>query len=358
MEAYITMSMQTSRGCPFDCEFCDVVRLLGRKPRYKSADRVISELEYLDSLGWRGDIFVTDDNFIGSKKHAKRLLGELIPWMETHGKPFGFWTQTSLNLGRDQEIMDRMTLANFHTVIVGIESPDEEVLKLAGKLQNVRDPLEEMLTNICASGLSIVGSFIIGFDGEEKGVDDRIMALVEKTHLPAAMLNLLQAGPNTRLWDRLQRENRLLEARTSGQSVGGSGLNFVPTRPETEIIDEYVSLTQRMYEPSGFMRRAYRYYLTMRPTRRALAREQGRKPVNATPKRKLSLGRSLRDLNALITILWRRGVVAPYRMQFWKQLIGICRHNPSRIKAYFLSLGMGENLFPLREMVRKSSQAS
>ncbi len=355
-QSYVTLSIQTSRGCPFDCEFCDIVNLYGRRPRYKNPDQVMAELEAIFSLGWRGDVLISDDNFIGNRKHARAILDRLTPWMESHGKPFGFWTQTSVDLGRNKDLIDRMTAANFSTVFVGIESPDDNVLKLNRKFQNVRNPLEEALHAICANGLSVVGSFIIGFDGETKGVDDRIMDLVERTNMHGVMLNLLQAPPNTALWDRLKRENRLLDGRTDGQSTGGSRLNFIPSRPESEIIQEYVNLTERLYEPSSYLTRAYNYYLTMRPTRKALALKAGMEPPKEPPKAKRPLWRKLKEFRGFLILLWRNGIAASHRRQFWRQLVGIYRKNPSRIKGYVLAVGLGENLFALRRIVRKRAE--
>ncbi|MFC1836348.1 B12-binding domain-containing radical SAM protein [Thermodesulfobacteriota bacterium] len=353
MDAYIDMSIQTSRGCPFECEFCDIINLYGRSPRYKSPEQVIAELECLNSLGWRGEVFICDDNFIGSKKHARGILAKLTPWLEANGKPFAFMTQTSLNLGHDPELIDRITEANFGNVFIGIESPDDEVLKLTHKYQNTKNPLEEAIHNICANGLTVVGSFVLGFDGEIKGVDQRIIALVEKTNMPAPMINLLQAAPNTALWDRLISENRLLSERTNGQTTGGNRLNFVPSRPESEIIQEYVSLTETLYEPSAFMKRAYNYYLTMRPTRAALGSKAGKAPNKMPPRAKVPTRFKLRQTMGFMAIVWRRGIVSPHRYQWWKQLLGIYRKNPSRMMGYLMALGFGENLIHMREMIRK-----
>ncbi len=145
---YAGVTIQTSRGCPFDCEFCDVVALYGRKHRYKTPDQVIKELEAVYNLGWRHELFISDDNFIGSKKHARAILEKLIQWMQENDEPFNFITQISVNLGQDQEMIDMMTEANFSYVIAGIESPDTDVLARAGKHQNIRYPLAESIKNI------------------------------------------------------------------------------------------------------------------------------------------------------------------------------------------------------------------
>ncbi len=354
MSAYNSMPVQTSRGCPFDCEFCDIIRLYGRKPRYKKPDKVIAELQTIYDLGWAGGVFICDDNFIGNKSHAKAILRKLTPWMEARGEPFGFWTQTSINLGQDLEMMDLMTEANFGHVFIGIESPDENVLTLNRKLQNISTPMVQSLHAINSNGLSVMGSLILGFDAEEKGVNDRICAFIESTNLPAVMVNTLQAAPNTRLFDRLQQENRLRMETSDG--VGSKGvLNFVPTRPETEIMAEWADTIQRLYEPSAYFRRAYNYYLTMRPTRKALAGSRGEKsPKPAKPIARA--GRKVikdRRMRPALKLIWRQGVVSPHRSQFWRQLVGIMRKNPSRLATYVLALGLGENLFQIRKDVRR-----
>ncbi|MBI4643900.1 MAG: radical SAM protein, partial [Deltaproteobacteria bacterium] len=229
-EDYTVMSIQTSRGCPYDCEFCDVVHLYGRKPRYKKPEQVLEELAALYDLGWRQEIFISDDNFIGNRQHALAILDRLIPWMKSHGEPYGFWTQASVNLGQDQEMMDRMTAANFSFVFVGVESTDAVALGLSRKYHNLRNPLAESLENLNKNGLSVVASSIIGFDGAEKGAGVRICDFVEELNIPMVMVNLLQAVPQTSLWRRLQEEGRLLEGSTASD-ISSRGMNFIPTRP-------------------------------------------------------------------------------------------------------------------------------
>ncbi|MCA1959253.1 MAG: B12-binding domain-containing radical SAM protein, partial [Desulfomonile sp.] len=206
---YASMSVQTSRGCPHDCEFCDIVNLYGRKPRYKTPEQTIAELEALYRLGWRSEVFISDDNFVGSRAHALALLRQLIPWMKSHGEPFVFWTQASINLGRDLEMIDLMTEANFNTVFIGIESPDEEALSITGKHQNIRHSMLDSLDAINRNGLTVMASFVMGLDGERKGLDKRIISFVETSRVPAVLVNTLCAVPNTRLWNRLIEEKRL-----------------------------------------------------------------------------------------------------------------------------------------------------
>ncbi|MFI5329996.1 MAG: B12-binding domain-containing radical SAM protein, partial [Desulfobaccales bacterium] len=200
LEDYNILGIQTSRGCPFDCEFCDVVNLFGRLPRYKSPQQVIAELETLYRLGWRGGVFICDDNFIGNKDRARAILGQLTPWMKEHHDPFGFWTQASVNLGQNTEMIDLLTAANFGTIFLGVETPDEELLKLNRKYQNLSSPAAKSLTTITANGLTPMASFVIGFDHEKPGAGERICQFVEENHLPLVMLNTLFILPNTSLW--------------------------------------------------------------------------------------------------------------------------------------------------------------
>jgi radical SAM superfamily enzyme YgiQ (UPF0313 family) len=344
---YISMCIQTSRGCPFDCEFCDVVSLYGRKPRYKDPDQVLAELECLYDLGWRREVFIADDNFIGDKKHARAILEKLIPWMKSRGEPFGFWTQASINLGQDPGLVDLLTAANFNYVIVGVETPDPKLLAATRKKQNIQNPLDQSVTNIMNNGLGVMASFIIGLDGEEKGAVDRICDFVERNHIPIVTLNTLQVFPNTALWQRLQQEGRLLEEMTTGDMEGGR-LNYLPTRPEAEILEEYARGIKYLCEPSIFLDRAYRHILAMRPTRRALGlekeedhRQEGK---NDLPGKKFELW----QLTSTLQFFWRQGVRADTRGQFWRQLLEVYRRNPSRLRKYLLLCVVGENMFARR----------
>lgn len=349
---YITLSVQTSRGCPFDCEFCDIVNLYGRKPRYKSAEQLINELEVIRRLGWRREIFITDDNFIGNKGHARNLLRKLTPWMKAHGEPFSFWTQTSVDLGQDLELIDLMTEANFNTVFIGIESPDEDVLASNRKFQNIRNPLLESLGNINANGLSMVASFVIGFDDESRGAGERICAFVERAGIPIAALNLLQALPNTRLWDRLKKEGRLLESVTSGQTTGAR-MNFVPARPESEIVAEYLAAWEYLYEPSRPLERAYRYFLKMRPTRAATAKQENGPVPAYHAMEKPDMRDILEQLFLFLRFSWSRGVRSNGRFQYWNRLFCMWKNNPSRLVKYLTQCGLAENMISFKKVVRQ-----
>ncbi len=353
LEDYTIMSIQTSRGCPYDCEFCDVVSLFGRKPRYKKPEQVIRELEAVYRLGWRKGIFISDDNFIGNRQHALAILEQLTPWMKSHGEPFGFWTQASVNLGQDQELMDQMTAANFGFVFVGVESTDAASLGLSRKYHNLRNPLAESLEAINKNGLSLVASFIIGFDGEETGAGERIRNFVEELHIPMVMVNLLQAIPNTSLWRRLQEEGRLLEGKGAAGDISSREINFIPTRPEAEILAEYRQAIERLYEPSAYLRRSLEVILHMRPTRRALGVEEKTEGV-AGPRDSTQKTIKQQWLGPLLRLIWRQGIRPSFRGQFWRQLLTVLQKNPSRKMRYLNHCALGETLFAFRRQVREN----
>jgi radical SAM superfamily enzyme YgiQ (UPF0313 family) len=358
LDDYDTLTIQTSRGCPFDCEFCDVVNLFGRKPRYKTPQQVIGELEALYRLGARGSVFFCDDNFIGNKKQARALLRELTPWQQQRGEPFYFLTQASVNLGQDLELVDLLTEASLGKVFIGIESPDETVLEASRKYHNIKNPLVESVNNLKKNGIAVMGSFIIGLDGETKGAGERICAFVDQTDIPVVMLGVLQAAPMTSLWHRLEREGRLRGDEGHGGDVGDDGgtfsaLNFEPDRPEGDILQEYADAWTYLYEPSHYLSRAYRYYLAMRPRRRSGKAAAGPPPPGGRmPEFGLSLRDFLKDMRALSKIFWLQGLRASYRRQFWSQLAGILRRNPTRIIEYIVTCAMTEDLVDLKEVVR------
>ena len=351
LQDYSAFTIQTSRGCPFDCEFCDVVNLFGRKPRYKSPGQVIAELETLYRLGARGSVFICDDNFIGNKKQARALLQELTPWLRSRREPFRFLTQASVNLGQDLEMIDLMTAANFDKVFIGIESPDENVLQISHKFHNIKNPLVESLQNIQHNGLGVIGSFIIGLDGEKQGAGERICAFMEQTAIPVAMLGILQAAPHTRLWHRLESEGRLRQ--DVGEDLGTfSAMNLEPDRPEADIMQEYVNAWDYLYEPSRYLARAYRCYLAMRP-----APQAGPAGGGGVFGPGMSWRRILTELKAFFRIIWWQGVKTPYRRQFWTQMFQLWRQNPTRFVEYIVTCAVGEDLFDMRRVVREKAMA-
>src|SRR5271165_2946417 len=209
---YVYYGVQFSRGCPFTCEFCDIIELYGRVPRFKTTEQILAELETVYRLGYRGLVDFVDDNFIGNKKAVKNLLPHLIAWQQAHGFPFEFSTEASINLADDDQLLALMRAANFVTVFVGIESPDPATLISAQKKQNTRRVLADSVQKINRAGMMVNAGFIVGFDSEKDGVAEAMIELIEAAAIPVCMVGLLFALPNTQLSRRLEKEGRLLPA--------------------------------------------------------------------------------------------------------------------------------------------------
>jgi radical SAM superfamily enzyme YgiQ (UPF0313 family) len=336
LKAYGDMSVQFSRGCPYQCEFCDIIVLYGRKPRTKTPTQLLAELQTLYDLGWRRSIFVVDDNFIGNKRNAKLMLRELAPWMAERGYPFSFSTEASVDLAQDQELLDLMIAANFTAVFLGIETPDTDSLSLTQKFQNTRNSLIEAVQTINQAGLRVMAGFIIGFDGEKSGAGDRIIDFVEATAIPQALFSMLQALPNTALSQRLQKEGRLLETANEANIHQTTLINFIPTRPLEEIAQEYIRCFWELYEPDRYLARVYRHFINMQPKQH---QQKFRLPA-------------LADLRALCLICWRQGLKRDTRWLFWRQLGSILRHNPRVLKHYLTNCAHLEHFIDYRQIVR------
>lgn len=339
-DAYYMMAIQFSRGCPFNCEFCDIISLYGRKPRTKEPEQALAELQRLYDLGWRGSLFIVDDNFIGNQRNVKRFLRELIPWMKQRNYPFTFITEASVNLAEDEELLHLMQQAGFFAVFLGIETPDQDSLQVSRKVQNTRNPLVEACHKINQAGLLIYAGFILGFDGEKSGAGDRIQAFVEQTAIPQPMLGILQALPNTALWNRLKAEKRLLDG-VGIMDVGDQNtlMNFIPTRPLDEIAREYVTGFWTLYEPAHYLKRCLQQCLLIAP--------------HLTPQQKTQfpLRRSLRLVAQLI---WQQGIRrSQLRQQFWQQLWVILSRAPQMVNLYLGLCLVGEHFWTYRVLARQ-----
>jgi radical SAM superfamily enzyme YgiQ (UPF0313 family) len=349
LEAYDSMSVQFSRGCPFQCEFCDIIVLYGRKPRTKTPEQLLAELETLYNLGWRRSIFLVDDNFIGNKRNAKLLLPALKQWQIERNYPFSFATEASVDLASDEELMKMMAEARFDSVFLGIETPDEASLSIAGKHQNTRSSLEEAVDRITSYGIRVMAGFIIGFDGEKSGAGDRIVTFVNRTGIPAAMMGMLQALPNTGLWHRLEKEGRLVQEKTDARGVNQTNLlNFIPTRPIRQIAEEYVDAFCRLYEPNAYIDRVTHYYRKMGTPRW----QQFCGPV-AFGKASLP---SWTDIRALAIVIWRQGVKRNTRWRFWRALWTITRANPGVFEQFLVVLAHNEHFQEYRGIVTREIQ--
>lgn len=338
-DAYDNMSVQFSRGCPFQCEFCDIIVLYGRKPRTKSPEQLLAELDRLHELGWRRSIFMVDDNFIGNKRNVKLLLKALKGWMEEHGYPFHLSTEASVDLAQDDELMELMVECNFNGVFLGIETPDESSLSLTNKHQNTRNSLSDAVDAIAQKGLRVMAGFIIGFDNETSGAGDRIVRFVEQTTIPIAIFSMLQALPDTALWHRLKREGRLVE---NNANLNQSTLmNFVPTRPLEEVTREYIDGFWRLYDPVNYLDRTYRHFLKLGAPRH--------------PKKLRKVTWIV--IRAFLTVCWRQGVIRETRWKFWHHLFSILRQNPTVAEHYLSVCALNEHFLEYRQEVRTKIEA-
>ena len=251
VKSYATMCVQFSRGCPFDCEFCDIIKLYGRVPRTKSPEQVVAELDSLYRLGWRGPVFLVDDNFIGNKRDAMNLLPAIARWQKTKGYPFTLITEASANLALMGELMDAMIEAGFDTVFVGIETPNPEALLKTKKQQNTSKSQENYLftavRKIQQHGMQVQGGFILGLDGDGEGVFDAQVEFIQETGIPVAPVYLLTALKGTDMYERMKSENRLLEAPLGTNAMP---LNFRPEMEYRTLIEGYKRVLATLYDPT------------------------------------------------------------------------------------------------------------
>ncbi len=267
---YLYVGLQTSRGCPYNCEFCDVIELFGRVPRVKPPARFVKELEALYQLGYRGLIDIADDNFIGNRLKIKPVLAEVAQWLEKNSYPFVFSTEASVNLADDDELLDLMNRCDFKYVFLGIETPDEQVLTQTQKRINTVKPLIDRVHRIYQAGISVTAGFIIGFDSEPDNADETLIKFIQESGIIFAMVGLLTALPNTQLTRRLSRERRLISSdnkwitqpnapyqflskNSQDQTVGG--LNFVTVRDRVDIYRNLQHIVSVVYSPRIFMDR-------------------------------------------------------------------------------------------------------
>jgi radical SAM superfamily enzyme YgiQ (UPF0313 family) len=347
MDAYAEMSIQFSRGCPFQCEFCDIIVLYGRKPRTKDPEQLLAELQCLYDLGWRRSIFMVDDNFIGNKRNVKLLLKAMQPWMEEHDYPFSFATEASVDLAQDPELMQMMVDCNFGTVFLGIETPDDDSLNMTKKFQNMRDPLSDSVISIAKAGLRVMGGLIVGFDGEKAGAGQRIYEFVEQTAIPTAVVSMLQALPDTALWHRLEKEGRLLGK--SADINQTTLMNFVPTRPIEEITEEYIQVFWELYDPLIVLNRTFRHFLMLGEAQK---RNYGNRTKSAGAPEINWI-----TIRAFFIILWRQGVVRKTRLRFWINLAIILWRYPAVAANYVSVCAQAEHFIDFRQLVRRNIEA-
>jgi radical SAM superfamily enzyme YgiQ (UPF0313 family) len=302
LERYTLMPVQFSRGCPFTCEFCDIITLYGRRPRTKSPAQLIGELDALLQLGWRKEIFIVDDNFIGNHKAALELARELEQWQHRNGHPFAFFTEASMDLALRPELLDAMVKANFTRVFIGIETPSAESLKETKKFQNLRRDALDCIHFIQSKGLWVMGGFIVGFDSDQADIFDRQIEFIERAAIPWAMAGVLQAPPTTPLYERMKKEGRLIQATAVFSNF--SPPNFQTALPLPQLLGGFRRMLVRLYDPHRFYQRA------LDSLERWQARPEQRAPAFSF----------LYQFRVLFKSIWRQGVLPGYRRAYWRFL--------------------------------------
>jgi len=331
---YSAMAVQYSRGCPFTCEFCDIIEIYGRKPRTKTPEQVCAELSQIYDMGWRGRLFLVDDNFIGNKKNVRILLPELVRWNRDRNFPFSFLTEASLNLAEDEGLLQLMRDAHFNCVFMGIETPVAASLKETTKFQNLRKDLLESVKLVQSYGMEVMAGFIVGFDNDPPDIFERQIQFIRDAAIPISMVGLLSALPNTQLWRRLKSEGRLLK-----ESLGSNTLvdmNFIPRMDTQELLDGYRRILETIYYPHEYFNRV-----------QAFLSQLG--SATHTPI-------VFADLLAVGRSLWRQGLRSNYRKEYWKFLAQTVRQHRQHLdKAMTLAI-MGHHFFELTGTAESESR--
>jgi len=320
LDGYASFSIQVSRGCPFRCEFCDIVEMYGRVPRLKTCEQVLAELDALLRHGGPGAVFIVDDNFIGNRRAAAELLPRIAAWQRAHGQPFDLFTEASLDLAALPGLVESMVDAGFSAVFVGVETPSREALAGAGKTQNLRVDPSEAVRSITAAGLEVFAGFIVGFDSDGPDIFERQREFISRLPLAVAMVGILGALPGTALWRRLEREGRLRPGLV-GDQFGRA--NFRPVLDEVLLLRGYRDLLASLYAPAAYYERCALHVEVAKPI--ASARRPG-------------------VLGSLARALWGIGVRGPRRSHFWRLVARSLRRGPAAV-ARALSLAVrGEHL--------------
>ena len=345
---YLFVGVQFSRGCPFNCEFCDIIELYGRVPRTKQVTQILAELQRLMDLGHRGHVDFVDDNLIGNKKALKKFLPELAAWQRERGYPFMFSTEASLNLADDEELLHMMRDCNFFVVFIGIESGDTATLVSMQKKQNTRRSIGDSVHKIYDAGIFAIAGFIIGFDTEKGSVAEDMIATIESTSIPISMVGLLTSLPNTQLQRRLEKEGRIIDGWAQSPEGSGdqctSGLNFHTLRPRRDILSDYKAVLEHVFEPRRFFERLTHVALALNRPKLNVKFEAGH------------WARNLRIFGstAFEITFRRRGWAVP----FWRFLLTTLVRNPRAIEFVLMPavmyLHVGRfNRFVIADMARR-----
>jgi radical SAM superfamily enzyme YgiQ (UPF0313 family) len=338
MNKYSSMNIQYSRGCPFDCEFCDIVILNGHKPRTKTKEQIIRELEALYTHGWRSSVFIVDDNFIGNKKKLKEeILPAIIDWRKTKRQPPSLFTEASINLADDEELMKMMVKAGFDRVFIGIETPNEDSLVECNKSQNKNRDLVAAVKKIQNSGMEVQGGFIVGFDNDPASIFRRQIEFIQKSGIVTAMVGLLNAPRGTRLYERLKKENRLLKGPFTGDNTDSS-LNFIPKMKKETLLDGYHHIVHTIYAPKQYYARITTFLKEFHPHYQ----------INAYQLK-------WSHVVGFFKSMWILGVVDKGRRHFWKFILTVLVRRP---KLFPLSLILSAYGFHFRKVADKIGKKS
>ena len=332
LKKYSTMSIQYSRGCPYNCDFCDIIILNGHKPRTKSKEQILAEFDALYSRGWRDGVFIVDDNFIGNKRKLKEeILPAIIEWQRKRKYPSMLLTESSINLADDEELMRLMVEAGFNTVFIGIETPNEESLAECSKNQNRGRDLAASVKKIQNHGLQVQGGFILGFDNDPDSIFKSMLNFIEGTGIVTAMVGLLNAPPGTRLYQRLKKENRLLETVISGDNTDCS-MNFIPKMDRETLINGYQQIMSTLYSPKQFYKRVKIFLKEYRPRRtKGISQLQ------------------FWHLRAFVRSIWFLGVKERGRRQYWRFFVSTLLRHP---RSFPMSMALAVYGFHFRTVAR------
>jgi radical SAM superfamily enzyme YgiQ (UPF0313 family) len=344
MNRYSTMAVQASRGCPFNCEFCDIIEIYGRRPRVKTVAQVLAELDQLRAAGWREAVFIVDDNFIGNKARAKELCAALAAWRDQYKTSFDFITEASLNLADDPELMQLMKDAGFASVFLGIETPDESALIACNKTQNTRRSLLDSVALIQSYGMQVMGGFILGFDTDREDIFDRMVEFIQKSGIPIAMVGLLQAMPGTQLFRRLWSEGRILDA-GHGDNTDDK-LNFLPRMDATKLVEGYRSVLKQIYSCEAYYERVKLYLNRTQP-------KPGKQKSGERKSRQQWL--TVGNARAFVTSIVRQGVFGPQRWSYWKFMLTVATRYRHCVGTAMTLAVMG---YHFQVMTRRLSEAA
>ncbi len=337
LKSYASMSLQVSRGCPFSCDFCEITALLGHKVRMKSKEQIINELETLYSLNWRGAVSVVDDNFIGNKKIIKNeLLPSMTEWMKIHHHPFNFNAQTSINLADDDSLLTKMREAGFTSTFIGIETPVEESLQSCHKIQNENRNLLENVKQIQKAGLQVSGGFIVGFDSDTSTVFQRQIDFIQKSGIVSAMVGLLNAPKNTKLYKQMQEENRLTVDATGSNT--DFTMNFIPRMDKQKLLEGYYRIINNIYKEKPYYKRIRELFRNYKPVK--------------TRKSDIDFAR----LRAFFKSIFVLGFLNRGRFEYWKFMVWTIVNKPKRLEDAITFAVYGyhfRTVYGLRQVRRK-----